>query len=157
MVDKMRTHRLRRQAEPIAQECIAVRIRLLNRIITNIYDTAMRPFGISLNQASILTVIAMSDDAGYGDISRILYMEKSTVSRNVERMKKKGWVAIGVGDETGSAVITITPAGERVLQQAYGAWVEAQKEAARCLGPDGVQALKKLAVRYWPMGSDQES
>ena len=146
---------LRQQAEPIAQACIAVRVRLLNRIITNIYDTAMRPHGISLNQASILTLITMSDTVGHGDLGRMLFMEKSTVSRNIERMKKKGWIATEPSEETGTAVITITPKGGQILEKAYAAWAEAQNEAIRCLGPDGVDSLMKLADRFWPMGLGQ--
>ena len=55
----------------------------------------MQPHGISLNQASILTLITMSNTVGHGDIGRLLFMAKSTVSRNVDRMKKKGWITTG--------------------------------------------------------------
>ncbi|OGR01994.1 MAG: hypothetical protein A2520_04770 [Deltaproteobacteria bacterium RIFOXYD12_FULL_53_23] len=151
----MRKNRLRQQAEPIAEACIAVRVRLLNRIITNIYDTAMRPYGISLNQASILTLITMSDSVGHGDIGRILFMEKSTVSRNIERMKKKDWITTDSSENTGAAVIAITPRGEEILEKAYASWAEAQEEAIRRLGSDGVDTLMKLADRFWPIGFGQ--
>ena len=34
--------------DTIARECIAVRVRMLNRIITGIYDDALRPLGLRL-------------------------------------------------------------------------------------------------------------
>ena len=41
-------------AREMGEECIGVRIRLLNRVITNLYDKAFRPLGITTNQMSIL-------------------------------------------------------------------------------------------------------
>ncbi|MFH1021326.1 MAG: MarR family winged helix-turn-helix transcriptional regulator [Pseudomonadota bacterium] len=152
----MKKSLLREQAKQIAKDCIAVRIRLLNRIVTNIYDTAMRPYGISLNQASILTIITVNDGAGYGDICKILYMEKSTVSRTIERMKKNGWIETMSGKDNGVTVVNITLAGERILEKAYLAWAQAQEEATRCLGQEGVAASMKVAESFWPMGKIQE-
>ena len=40
--------------EIIAKTCIAGRIRLLNRVVTNIYDAALRPFGLKISQGNIL-------------------------------------------------------------------------------------------------------
>lgn len=152
----MRNSRLREQARLISAECLAVRIRLLNRIITNIYDAAMRPHGISLNQASILTLIMSVGDVGYGDIGRILHMEKSTVSRNIERMRNNGWIeAAGKGDR-GVTVLSITVSGERVLKKAHIAWAKAQDEAAQYLGQDGVAAVMQLGEKFWPEGEIQE-
>ena len=38
----------------VAAECIAVRLRMLNRVVTRIYDNALRPFGIKVSQMNIL-------------------------------------------------------------------------------------------------------
>ena len=152
----MKNTKLCEQAKLISQDCIAVRVRLLSRIVTNIYDTAMRPYGISLNQASILTIIMTTDGAGYGDICRILHMEKSTVSRNIERMRKKGWIDTTSREDHGATVVNITTDGERVLEKAHIAWALAQDEASRYLGRDGVEALMKISEKFWPKGKPQE-
>ena len=36
--------------ERIATSCIAGRLRLLNRVVTKLYDDALRPFGVKLSQ-----------------------------------------------------------------------------------------------------------
>jgi hypothetical protein len=41
----------------IARECIAVRVRLLNRVITSLYDDALRPLGITVSQLNLLVAI----------------------------------------------------------------------------------------------------
>ena len=42
----------------IAKTCIAVRLRSLNRVVTNIYDAALRPLGLKISQLNILVVTA---------------------------------------------------------------------------------------------------
>src|SRR6478735_8510562 len=44
--------------EAIATSCIAGRLRLLNRVVTNLYDDALRPFGVRLSQGNVLAVTA---------------------------------------------------------------------------------------------------
>ena len=42
----------------VARECIAVRVRLINRVITALYDEALRPHGLRVSQANILVAVA---------------------------------------------------------------------------------------------------
>ena len=42
-------------ADLIAGECLAVRVRLLNRTITGIYDEALRPLGMTVGQLNMFT------------------------------------------------------------------------------------------------------
>src|SRR4051812_18043244 len=49
--------------EAIAMSCIAGRLRLLNRVVTNLYDNALRPFGVRLSQGNVLAVTAKLDVA----------------------------------------------------------------------------------------------
>jgi hypothetical protein len=42
----------------ISRTCIAMRLRLLNRIVTNFYDDALRPLGLKVSQLNILIVTA---------------------------------------------------------------------------------------------------
>ena len=42
----------------IAHECLASRIRLLNRLVTAAYDTALRPHGLRIGQLNLLVSIA---------------------------------------------------------------------------------------------------
>ena len=44
--------------DTIAGACIAVRLRLLNRVVTNLYDDALRPLGLKMSQLNILVATA---------------------------------------------------------------------------------------------------
>lgn len=131
-------------AKAVAAACIAGRVRLLNRVITNIYDRALQPLGLKINQANILVMLSFTAQASSVDIARVLLMEKSTVSRNVERMRKKGWIAVAAKDDGQLQVITVTPAGRALLAAAHAEWEKAQKQAMELLGEEGVAAILKL-------------
>jgi len=131
-------------AQAVADQCIAKRVRFVNRVITGIYDRALRPLGIKANQAGILTLLFLEGGCSPGDIGRALRMEKSTVSRNMDRMKKKGWIDITQKDDQASQVIRITPEGGKVLAAAHGRWLKAQEEAVRLLGEEGVRSVRGL-------------
>lgn len=131
-------------AKAVAAECLAGRVRLLNRVITNIYDRALQPLGIKINQANILVMLTLTDQASSVDIARVLQMEKSTVSRNIDRMKKKGWIDVTGKDDGPSQVITVTPKGKGLLADAHVEWQKAQKQATELLGEEGVAAVLRI-------------
>lgn len=141
-------------AGEIAAECIAVRVRFVGRVITGLYDRALQKLDIKVNQASMLVFLTMHNESAPGDIGKALQMEKSTVSRNLERMRKKGWVEIGIRDDGPSQVIRITEQGNRLLLAVHREWRMAQESAHEMLGPQGVQAVNDLfnTVRQTRLG-----
>ena len=131
-------------AQAVSDSCIARRVRFVNRVITNLYDRALRPLDVKTNQAGILVWLFLHGEAGPGDISKALRMEKSTVSRNVNRMKNKGWIEIVSSDDRPTQVIKVTEEGKKLLQATYVEWTKAQKKALELLGEDGVDSVRRL-------------
>jgi DNA-binding MarR family transcriptional regulator len=140
--------------DAIARNCIAVRVRQLNRVITNLYDDALRPLGLKISQLNVLVAAAKLGLAQPTKLCEILQMDASTVSRNVDRMRAKGWLEIVSGEDGRTQPFRLTPRGTRLLEKAIPAWARAQHRAAELLGPDGVAAVattaRKLAVQAIP-------
>ena len=44
----------------VANECLAGRVRRLNRLITGLYDRALQPYGIKVSQVGILVVLLVA-------------------------------------------------------------------------------------------------
>lgn len=135
-------------AEPIARDCIAVRTRLLNRVITNLYDEALRPLGLKVSQMNILVVAERLSLARPAEVCRILHLDASTLSRNVERMRVKGWLELIADDDGRSHPFKVTAKGKKLLGKAFPAWEKAQAEAGELLGRDGVSLLNRLASNF---------
>ena len=127
--------------EAIATSCIAGRLRLLNRVVTNLYDAALRPFGVQLSQGNVLAVTAKLGVARPAQVCEFLEMDTSTLSRTVDRMVANGWLEI-VPDEDGrSQPFRLTAEGRRLMERALPAWERAQAEAKKLLGDDGLRLL----------------
>src|SRR5215467_15730861 len=85
--------------DAIARNCIAVRLRLLNRVVTNLYDDALRPLGLKVSQLNILVVTAKLGLAQPAKVCDLFRLDASTLSRNVERMRARGWLEIVPGED----------------------------------------------------------
>lgn len=142
-------------AKEIGEECIGVRVRLLNRVITNLYDGVFRPLGITTNQISILISMLRRGFTTPGEIGNSLQMEKSTLSRNLDRMRKNGWLEILQGEDGRSQRLQMTPKGRKVVEQSLPLWRAAQKEAKQILGEHGAASVCKTANEVWSKHSSK--
>src|SRR6187402_583527 len=133
--------------DKIASECVAVRVRMLNRVITNIYDDALRSLDLKVSQMNILVAAAKMGTARPTDVCEHLHLDVSTLSRNVERMRARGWLEV-VPDEDGrSQPFRLTPQGRKLLEKAVPAWSEAQQQVKKVLGNGFVEQLNQAIKR----------
>jgi DNA-binding MarR family transcriptional regulator len=143
----METERMQAMIDKIAGECVAVRLRMLNRVITSIYDNALRPLGLKVSQMNILVAAAKMGTARPLEVCKYLHLDVSTLSRNVERMKARGWLEV-VPDEDGrSQPFQLTPQGWKLLEKAVPAWSEAQQQVKTVLGDRFVDQLSQSMKR----------
>lgn len=133
------------QVDAVARDCIAVRTRLLNRVITNLYDEALRPLGLKVSQMNTLVVTAKLGVARPAEVCRILKLDTSTLSRNVERMRARGWLDLVPAEDARSHPFRVTSRGRKLLARAIPAWQKAQAKAAKLLGEDGVALVDRFA------------
>src|SRR5436309_8272243 len=109
MRQAMDAERVQAMIDKIAGECIAVRLRMLNRVITNIYDNALRPLDLKVSQMNILVAAAQMGTVRPLDVCEYLHLDVSTLSRNVDRMKARGWLAVVPDDDGPSQPFERTP------------------------------------------------
>jgi len=131
--------------DTIARSCIAVRMRLLNRVITNLYDDALRPLGLKVSQLNILVVAAKLGLAQPAQVCDILQLDASTLSRNVERMRAQGWLEVVPCEDARTQPFRLTAQGKKLLERSVPAWQAAQQKAGELLGKPGVALLHQTA------------
>jgi DNA-binding MarR family transcriptional regulator len=133
--------------DSIANSCIAVRLRLLNRVITNFYDDALRPLGLKVSQLNILIVTARLGLARPAQVCEILQLDASTLSRNVKPLQAHGWVEVVPEEDARVQPFRLTSQGRRLIEKAVPAWEKAQRQATELLGSEGVALLDKAAKK----------
>jgi DNA-binding MarR family transcriptional regulator len=130
------------ETQRIQRECLGVRARMLNRMITAIYDDALAPAGLKTSQFSVLVAVSNREEVRPADLAKVLEMDESTLSRNVERMCARGWLHLEPDRDRRSHRIRVTDKGMALIGKAYPAWQRAQEQVSRRLGPDGVAGLR---------------
>lgn len=133
--------------DTISRTCIAVRLRLLNRVVTNLYDDALRPLGLKVSQLNILVVTARLGTARPARVCDILQLDTSTLSRNVERMRLHGWLEVVPEEDARVQPFRLTASGRQLIEKAVPAWEAAQRQAAELLGDEGVALLDRAAKK----------
>jgi DNA-binding MarR family transcriptional regulator len=141
----MRRKSVKRESAEVVRDCIATRLRMANRVITKVYDDALRPLGLKVTQLSMLVV---AEDRGFirqSEVGAELQLDDSTLSRNLERMRANGWLEEVSADDARVHSYRLTEAGKALLDKALPAWRKAQTEGKRLLGDAGVQVLRRFA------------
>jgi DNA-binding MarR family transcriptional regulator len=122
-------------------------MRMLNRMVTKIYDDAFRPLGAKTSQLNILVITARLGLARPAEVCDRLQLDTSTLSRNVERMKAKGWLAVVHDDDGRAQPFQLTPKGRKLLEKAKPAWDKAQKRVKDLIGDDAFASIDAAAQR----------
>ncbi len=130
----------------IADECVAVRLRLLTRTVTRLYNKALRPYGLTVSQMNILVAVSCLGEAKQQEVCRALHLDKSTLSRDVERMRARGWVETRSGEGGRVSLLGVTGAGRSLLREVMPAWRRAQQQAIEVIGEDEIASLGRAAT-----------
>lgn len=120
--------------------CHCIALRKASRKVTAIYDAALEPFGISVNQFSELRRIRAMQPVSLSDLAIALDLDRSTVGRNTRVLERMGYVETVETDDRRESAFSLTPAALSVLVEATPAW-------------DAVQA--RFEQRFDPVVLDQ--
>ncbi len=129
----------------IANECIAVRLRLINRAVSNIYDDALRPFGLKVSQMNILVVVSLRKIVRPSEIGEVLQIDRSTLSRNIDRMKSRDWLESIEDEDARAQPVRLTKSGKDLLKEVSPAWEEAQAQATELMGDKFIASVRDTA------------
>ena len=133
----------------VANECIAYRVRKFNRVISSLYDKAIRHLGITVGQMNLLVQInELANANGVARPSELrprLQMETSTLSRTLDRLRDKGFIDILRDDEDGRAQqLHLTDRAYNLLRRGIAPWEKAQRKATQLLGSGGVALIHRI-------------
>jgi DNA-binding MarR family transcriptional regulator len=131
-------------AETTAGACLATRVRQLSRIITRVYDDAMRPLGITASQYTLLAQLAARDSITAVEIGHELDIEKSTLSRNLKRLLALGHIIMDPPAGRRGRGLHLTGKGQAILKDAFPIWQDAQTRAVSAMGAESRNVLDGL-------------
>lgn len=132
-------------AAAMTNDCLCFRARRLSRVVTRLYDDALRPVGLQATQLTLLNAIAMGGAKGnlMPRIAEVLAMDATTLSRNLKPLEREALIVVErLPSDKRVRVAKLTPAGESKLIEALPIWQKAHDEVVALLGADAAGDLR---------------
>lgn len=131
--------------DQIVSDCLAVRVRLIGRTVTAVYDGALEGHGLTIAQLNLLAALGKAGPCPPSMLGEVLQLERSTVSRNLNLLLRHGWIEAVSSDAKGIREVTLTRDGRAKIEAVMPQWRKAQRQAAKLLGSEGVAAVRAIA------------
>jgi len=131
-------------------DCTCLRLRRTTRRLTQLYDHALDPTGLTANQFGLLGHLHFAQarrgtGLSIGALAEMLGMDPSTLTRNLKPLAAKGLIGDHPDPADGRArLITITARGRAKLDEALPYWRIAQNAVKQKLGVRAAKDLGKL-------------
>lgn len=120
----------------MGKSCTCFNLRKATRRVTSSYDAALKPSGLKATQMTLLTAIRVLEPVTIKRLAKAIVMDRTTLSRNVSLLSKKGMIDIEPGDDLRTRRLSLTERGHIALVAAFPLWQKAQGELIKKLGED---------------------
>ena len=130
--------------------CTCLRMRRATRRVTQVYDRALEPAGLTVNQFGLLGYLFGASRAparalSIGSIAEWLGMDPTTLNRNLKPLLAKGMVKNATDPADGRVrIVRITDKGLRALREALPRWRSAQADVEKVIGARSIAELNAL-------------
>jgi DNA-binding MarR family transcriptional regulator len=130
--------------------CTCLRTRRMARQLTQSYDRALEPAGLTVNQFGVLAKLYGATRGGrkgvpIGALAERLGMHTTTLNRDLKPLKAQKLIADAVdANDRRVRALTVTGKGREKLRKAIPFWRRAQKQLEAALGRDAARALNDI-------------
>jgi DNA-binding MarR family transcriptional regulator len=125
----------------VARSCAVLHLRRAARAVTSRYEDEMRPLGLKATQFSLLVAAALRGPINVSQLAELMVMDRTTLTRNLKPLQKQGLLQVVPGRDRRTRVVTLTAAGEKMLEQALPLWERAQHTVVEGLGQERFAGL----------------
>lgn len=114
--------------------CFCANLRRASRALTQVYEHALRPLGLRATQFTVLQALSLAGEVPQGELGRILAMDSTTLTRTLEIMRRRSWIATRYGKDRRERWVRLAKAGEAELKRALPYWKKVQARLRRRFG-----------------------
>jgi DNA-binding MarR family transcriptional regulator len=122
-------------------ECAYANLKLVTRVVSAVYDEALRPCGLRASQLALLWAILALEPVDAGRLGAVTLTDQTTLSRTIATLRTAGLVSISAGTDRRVKVVRLTAAGRARFRAAMPLWETAQKRASEFLRLEDVRRL----------------
>ena len=108
--------------------CMVLNTRMAARAVTRRVDRRLRPYRVTGAQFTILGSLHNHPGRSVTEMAEAIAMDRTTLSRNLALLARKGLVTSEPADRGNGRIGTITEAGSRTIAELLPEWRKAQAE-----------------------------
>ena len=124
-------------------DCNCAALRQASRYVSRLYDEALAPAGLGINQYSVLARLKRLGPSVIQDLARALVMDRSTLGHLLRPLEKRDLVRMAACADARCRLVSLTPAGEALLTEARPLWAAAQAAFERQFGSAEAATLRE--------------
>jgi DNA-binding MarR family transcriptional regulator len=127
--------------------CACASLRRADRVVTQFYDTVLRPSGLRATQFTLLQALNLAPGISQKQLAGLLEIDSTTLTRTLALLRRKGWLHAEAGTDRRALRLSLTAAGKREYQRALPYWQTAQNRLQQELGRQNWNHLLDAVVR----------
>lgn len=127
-----------------ALPCMCASFRRASRLLSQLYEDALRPLGLRATQFTILQALSLAGEVTQGQLGQMLGMDSTTLTRTLTIMSRQGWIAKWRGEDRREWRMRLSKKGEAQFKSAMPLWQQAQDGLHDRLGNHLSDNLMKL-------------
>ena len=111
--------------------CACASVRRASRLLSQLYDGELREHDLEATQYALLGVLSAMPGRSQQEIGTALGMDKTTLSRNLQLLRRRGWLETVAGEDARERRLQLSPQGRQRLVAAQPSWKRAQDRVKR--------------------------
>jgi DNA-binding MarR family transcriptional regulator len=127
-------------------------LRRASRVLTQLYDDALRPLGLRATQFTILQALSLAGEVTQGVLGEILAMDSTTLTRTLDILEGHRWIVKRHGEDRREWRIRLSKGGETQLRRALPAWRSVQDRLHTQLGNEAWENLLTVTSKVTKLG-----
>ena len=108
--------------------CLSASFRRASRVLTQHYETAIRPLGLRGTQFTLLQALSLTGEVSQGKLGEILGIDSTTLTRTLAIMERRGWIASRSGEDRRERLLSLSKTGRAEYKHALPYWEKVQQE-----------------------------
>lgn len=125
------------------EPCVCTALRQATRRVSQVYDAALAPVAISVNQYAILVRLDRIGPCAIRVLADRLVMDRSTLGHLLRPLAERGLVSLAVSErDRRRRTLDLTPEGRALVARAQPLWQAAQDRFETAYGSQAARDLR---------------
>jgi DNA-binding MarR family transcriptional regulator len=126
------------------KNCASFKAKRFARLVAREFDAHLANVGLKSTQFTILLHVQRRGPLTAGDLSAMVGLVASTLTRNLRPLMDHGWIVQMHGQDGRSRWVSITPLGNQMIERATVHWRLAQAQVNQTIGGQGILQIHAL-------------